>query len=100
MNRKPALLISHVVHYCQKKHVWASCALIWRPVSTLKSSVNHASVENMRHVFRTCFPFLHKWTRVPDTYEALYQQALTDLEQPGYVSTLDVLTVWGERVSR
>ncbi len=56
--------------------------------------------ENMRHVFRTCLPFLHKWMRVPDTYETLYQQALTDLEQPGCVSTLDVLTVWGERASR
>jgi ubiquinone/menaquinone biosynthesis C-methylase UbiE len=59
-----------------------------------------AFVEDMRHVFRTCLPFLHKWTRVPDNYESLYQQALRDLEQPGCVSTLDVLTVWGERASR
>lgn len=59
-----------------------------------------AFVEDIRHVFRTCLPFLHKWTRVPDNYDALYQQALTDIGQPGCVSTLDLLTVWGERASR
>ncbi len=59
-----------------------------------------AFVENLRHVFRTCLPFLHKWTRVPDNYEALYQQALEEINHPDFVGWLELVTAWGERVPR
>ena len=39
--------------------------------------------------------FFRKWTRVPDDYEAIYQQALEDMQQPGFVATWTLLTAWG-----
>jgi SAM-dependent methyltransferase len=51
--------------------------------------------ENVQHGFRTLLPFFRKWTRVPDDYEAIYQQALEDMQQPGFVATWTLLTAWG-----
>jgi ubiquinone/menaquinone biosynthesis C-methylase UbiE len=53
--------------------------------------------EDMKLVFRTMAPFLRKWTRVPDDYEALYQQMLGDIQQPDFVATWVVLTAWGNK---
>jgi ubiquinone/menaquinone biosynthesis C-methylase UbiE len=52
-------------------------------------------VEDMQHLFRTLLPFLHKWTRVPDDYEALYQQMLQEIHQPDFVAKGNMLTAWG-----
>lgn len=54
-----------------------------------------AFVENLRLAFRTIVPFLHKWTQVPDDYEYLYQQALIEMQQPDFVASSRLLTVWG-----
>jgi hypothetical protein len=51
--------------------------------------------ENMRIGFRTSMPFLQKWLRLPDDHQTLYQQMLTELEQPDFIATMDLLTVWG-----
>lgn len=40
-------------------------------------------------------PFLRKWTRVPDDYEAIYQQMLCEMQQPDFVATWGMLTAWG-----
>lgn len=56
--------------------------------------------EDMRLAFRTVLPFLQKWTRVPDDYEDIYQQALDEIQQPGFVATWHALTVWGIRPRR
>ncbi len=53
--------------------------------------------EDMTRVFRTMAPFLRKWTRVPDDYETLYQQMLSEIQQPDFVATWDVLTAWGNK---
>ena len=50
---------------------------------------------DMKFLFRTALPFLEKWTRIPDDYEAIYQQALADMQAPDFVVTWDVLTAWG-----
>ena len=47
--------------------------------------------------FRTALPFFQKWIRVPDDYQEIYEQALKEIQQPGFVATLKVLTVWGTR---
>lgn len=57
-------------------------------------------VENQKRIFRTALPFLRKWLRVPDNYDEMYQQMLTKLQQPGFVATWDLLTVWGRKSSR
>lgn len=51
--------------------------------------------ENIRHAYRTLRPFFRKWTRVPDDYETIYQQALEEMQQPGFVAIWELLTVWG-----
>ena len=50
---------------------------------------------NVQHGFRTMLPFLQKWTRVPDDYEKIYRQALSEMRQPDFVATWNLLVVWG-----
>ncbi|QBD75318.1 class I SAM-dependent methyltransferase [Ktedonosporobacter rubrisoli] len=57
-------------------------------------------IQDMRHVFRTGLPFLRKWIRLPTDYEAIYEQALAEMQQPGFVTTWDLLTFWGHPPSR
>ncbi|HEX6482251.1 MAG TPA: class I SAM-dependent methyltransferase [Ktedonobacteraceae bacterium] len=52
-------------------------------------------VEDTTRVFRTALPFLRKWTRVPDDYEEIYQQMLSEIQQPDFVATWKMVTVWG-----
>jgi ubiquinone/menaquinone biosynthesis C-methylase UbiE len=53
--------------------------------------------EDVRLGARTGLPFLRKWGKAPDQYEELYQQMLQEMEQPDFVATWDLLTVWGTR---
>jgi ubiquinone/menaquinone biosynthesis C-methylase UbiE len=55
--------------------------------------------EDMRHSFRTALPFLRKWSRVPDDYEVIYQQALSEMQQPDFAATWSLLTAWGSKPS-
>jgi ubiquinone/menaquinone biosynthesis C-methylase UbiE len=52
-------------------------------------------IEDVRIGFRTLLPFLRTWTKVPDNYEEIYQQALAEMEQPDFVGTGSLLTAWG-----
>lgn len=51
--------------------------------------------ENTRIGLRTGLPFLRKWTRVPDDYEEICQQALSEMQQPGFVTNWLIRTIWG-----
>jgi ubiquinone/menaquinone biosynthesis C-methylase UbiE len=51
--------------------------------------------EDKKLVYHTMLPFLRRWTRVPDNYEQLYQQMLTELQQPDFVGKVLLLTAWG-----
>ncbi len=51
--------------------------------------------EDMRLLFRTIQPFLRKWTRVPEDYEQIYQQMLSEMQQPDFEATGGLLTAWG-----
>jgi len=53
--------------------------------------------EDMKLLFRTLLPFLRKWTRLPDDYETLYQQALSEMQQPDFVAKGSMLTAWGNK---
>jgi len=53
--------------------------------------------EETRLVYRTMAPFLRKWTRVPEEYEEIYQQALEEIQQPGFVATWKLLTAWANK---
>ena len=54
----------------------------------------HLFHEDMKHVYRTFVPFMRKWIPVPDDYETLYQQMLSETQQPDFVAIWDLLTVW------
>lgn len=56
--------------------------------------------EETRLVYRTMAPFLRKWTRVPDNYDEIYQQALSELQQPDFVVKWGLLTAWGTKSDR
>ncbi len=53
--------------------------------------------EETKLIYRTMLPFLRKWTRVPDDYEELYQQALSETQQPDFVVKWGLLTAWGTK---
>lgn len=56
--------------------------------------------EDMQLMFRTVLPFLKKWIQVPDNYDAIYAQALHDMQQPDFLATGDLLTAWGTKQPR
>jgi ubiquinone/menaquinone biosynthesis C-methylase UbiE len=54
-------------------------------------------MEDVKRMFRTFKPFLQKWIRLPDDYEEIYQQMLHELQQPDFVATGELVTVWGTK---
>jgi len=54
-------------------------------------------IEDMKLAFRTAVPFLRKWSNVPDNYEALYQQMVTETELSDFTAGGLVLTAWAEK---
>lgn len=54
-------------------------------------------VENQKRIFRTALPFLRKWLRVPANYDEIYQQMLTEMQEPNFVASWELLTAWGDR---
>jgi ubiquinone/menaquinone biosynthesis C-methylase UbiE len=59
-----------------------------------------AFYDDTRHAMRTIVPFMRKWAQVPDDYEALCQQALSEMQQPDFVATWTLLTAWGTKLSK
>jgi len=56
-------------------------------------------IEDMRYVLENMQPFVQKWVRVPQ-YEALRQQAMEELHQPGFSAHWGVVTAWGKKIMR
>jgi len=54
-------------------------------------------IEDIRHLYRTLLPFLRKWTHVPADYEMIYSQALTEMQHPDFVATMNLLTASGTK---
>lgn len=54
--------------------------------------------EDMQRAFRTTLPFMRKWSRVPNDYEMIYQQMLSEMQQPDFVAPWNLLTVWGNKL--
>jgi ubiquinone/menaquinone biosynthesis C-methylase UbiE len=56
--------------------------------------------KDMELFLRTGQPFLRKWIRLPEDYENICQQALSEMQQPDFVAKLHMLTVWGNVTRR
>ncbi len=54
-------------------------------------------VEDMTRLFSVLKPFMQKWTRLPDDYDALYQQMIHEINQPSFVGRMHLLTAWGSK---
>lgn len=72
------------------------CTIIHR-AGTLEAQQGY---KNIRMLFRTAIPFLERWSRIPDDYEEIYQKALKEMQQPDFISTSHILTVWGRNAPR
>jgi ubiquinone/menaquinone biosynthesis C-methylase UbiE len=51
--------------------------------------------EDLRLGLRTMEPFLRKWVRLPGDYGDLCQQASREMDDPDFVATVPLVTVWG-----
>ena len=51
--------------------------------------------EDSKLLFRTFVPFIRKWSHLPDDYEILYQQALSEMQRSDFLATWSLLTAWG-----
>lgn len=63
-----------------------------------KTTEGQLFAEDIKYLFRTAKPYLQKWTRLPDDYEDLYQQAIIDAEQPGFIATYKLFTIRGTKL--
>jgi ubiquinone/menaquinone biosynthesis C-methylase UbiE len=54
-------------------------------------------IEDAQLLFRTFKPFLQKWMHLPDDYDAIYQRMLLEMNDPGFVGTIVMLTIWGTK---
>jgi len=84
-----ALLARHGFEHIQT-HVYTT-------VSRVGTQGWQGLMETIRLGGHTFAPFLEKWTRLPADYEALCQQALTEMQQPDFVATGRLLTAWGSK---
>jgi ubiquinone/menaquinone biosynthesis C-methylase UbiE len=53
--------------------------------------------ENLRYFFRTVRPFIQKWGCLSQNYNAVYEQALDDMQQSNFHSVWTLLTIWGKK---
>jgi len=88
INKIPELFHNHGFTDVQTRAV----TLEYRPGTEMMD----AFVDDVRIVFRTILPFLQKWSQIPQNYDEIYQNALFEMQQPGCITTLPLLTVWGK----
>jgi ubiquinone/menaquinone biosynthesis C-methylase UbiE len=60
----------------------------------------HYFYEDMVRFYRVAVPFLSKWTDVPSDYQEIYQQALKEMQEPDFFTTVTLVTAWGTRSQR
>ena len=54
-------------------------------------------IEDVQLAYRTTLPFMKKWIRVPDDYEDIYQQMVTEMQAPDFFARCVLLTAWGNK---
>ena len=81
------LMTRHGIHDVQTKEYH----LVYRA----GTPEGHLFANDMAALFRVGLPFVHKWTRVPDDYDALRHQAIKEMQEPGFEATWAFLTAWG-----
>jgi SAM-dependent methyltransferase len=54
-----------------------------------------AFAEDIMRALPALIPFLQKWLRLPDDFDRLARQAVSDTQQPEFLATWKLLTTWG-----
>jgi ubiquinone/menaquinone biosynthesis C-methylase UbiE len=57
----------------------------------------NAFCADMTYLFHVAKPFYQKWTRLPNDYEEIYEQAKKEMRAADFVAVWTFLTVWGTR---
>ena len=82
----PSLLIRHGLQNIQSREA---------PIEyRTGTETGDAFVENYKRAFHTFRPFFYRYGCQPDDYDAICQQAVEDMQQPGFVATLMLHTLW------
>ncbi len=53
--------------------------------------------ENFRHLFQILRPFLDKWGCAPEEYDAIYREALSEIQYPQFCAHWHFLCTWGTK---
>ncbi|QBD76882.1 class I SAM-dependent methyltransferase [Ktedonosporobacter rubrisoli] len=89
-------LIGHLEDVLRKNRVRSLQTKLYHLTYQAGTEQGRLFIEDMSHVFRTGLQFLRKWTQFPSDYQSLYQQALKEMQQPDFVATAELLSVWGQ----
>jgi hypothetical protein len=54
-------------------------------------------IEDLRLGFRTAAPFIRKWAQLPEPFDELYKQMISETQQPDFTASWDIVTDWGTR---
>jgi len=92
---EPTGLLEQLPHLLRRY----GCERVQTKPSTLEYRAGTAEwqayVQDARSVLRQARPFVQKWGSAGDDYEALYQHALREMQQPDFHATWRLLTAWG-----
>jgi ubiquinone/menaquinone biosynthesis C-methylase UbiE len=86
-----------LLHQNGVKNIQTRRSFLEFPAGTLAGK---SFAEDARLATRTTMPFVRKWGRPPDDYEALYQKMVNEMQQPDHVGSWDLLTAWGNKTSQ
>ncbi|HEY0756339.1 MAG TPA: methyltransferase domain-containing protein [Ktedonobacteraceae bacterium] len=50
-----------------------------------------------RHILLVMAPFVAKWGRLPENYEALCQRAIDEIARPDFVAQQKIMVIWGQK---
>jgi len=93
----PAGLLEQLPHLLRRY----GCERVQTHASTLAYRAGTAEwrafFQDARSVLRQARPFVQKWGCAGDDYEALYQQALAEIQQPDFHATWKLLTALGHK---
>ena len=79
----------------------SGCQSVHTKAYTLEYPAGIVAAQNFAqdsmYLFQTLLPFLRKWDCAPEDYDAIYEQALIEMQQKDFHATWDFLTAWGTK---
>jgi len=92
INQLPSLLIRHGLQNIQSRDALTEYRM--------GTETGDAFIENYRLAFQTLRPFFYRYGCLPDDYDAICKQALEDMQQPDFVATAALYTLWATNPAR